>query len=235
MFRRERHRLVARILAAISNDVLERCSAGFGGGTRIALVLDEYRESHDVDFLCSDARGYAELRSLVRDNGAQALVLPAAGLGFPREPRIDQYGVRFPVVVDGVSIRFEIVSEGRIALGPFERPAGLPVPCLGREDCFAEKLLANSDRWADRDVLSRDLIDLAMLAKPSGSIPEPAMGRAEAAYGSVLRRDLTKARDAFLASAEHRERCFRGLGIENPGSVLAAVEQLSIGASGTGS
>lgn len=92
-----------------------------------------------------------------------------------------------------------------------------------------QKVLANSDRWADRDVLSRDLLDLAMLARPSGSIPESAVQRAEAAYGSVLRRDLTKARDAFLGSAEHRERCFRGLGIEAPEAVLAAVERLSLG------
>jgi hypothetical protein len=229
MFRRERHRLVGRILAAAANDVLERCSAGFGGGTRIALVLDEYRESHDMDFLCSDTRGYAELRSLVRDSGPTALIASAPGLVFPREPRIDQYGVRFPVMVDGVSIRFEVVNEGRIAFGPFERPPGLPVPCLGSEDCFAEKLLANSDRWTDRDVLSRDLIDLAMMAAPSGAIPALAMQKAERAYGSVLRRDLDKARDAFLASPEHRERCFRGLGIDHPGTVVAAVERLSIG------
>jgi hypothetical protein len=57
MFRRERRRLVARILAAVANDVLERYSVGFAGGTRIALDLDEYRESHDVDFLCADTRG----------------------------------------------------------------------------------------------------------------------------------------------------------------------------------
>ncbi len=228
MFRREKHVLVAKILDGLRSEVLEHHATAFAGGTRIALELNEYRESHDVDFLCSDTRGYAELRTLVRDKGPTVLVASEAELSFPREPRIDQYGIRFPVVVGGVSIRFEIVNEGRIELGPFVRLPNLPVSCLSADDCFAEKLLANSDRWADRDVLSRDLIDLAMLARPTGVIPYAALQRAEAAYGTVTRRDFEKARAAFLRSAEHRERCFDGLSIEDREGVLAAIEHLSL-------
>lgn len=172
MFRRELHRRIGRILDAVDPEILTRCRTGFGGGTRMALSLGEYRESRGIDFLCSDAEGYAELRALVRDGGPQALVREAPGLTFPREPRSDQYGIRFPVSVDEGPIRVEIVREGRITLGPFEREPPLPLPCLGMEDCCAEKLLANSDRWADPEVLSRDLIDLAMLADARGPIPE---------------------------------------------------------------
>lgn len=62
MFRRETHRIVEAVLDSFRADVLARCKFLFGGGARIVLELDEYRESHDIDFLCSDAEGYAELR-----------------------------------------------------------------------------------------------------------------------------------------------------------------------------
>ena len=62
MFRRPAHRHVLALLEALDAELLERCGFLFGGGTRIALELDEYRESQDIDFLCSRAAGYAELR-----------------------------------------------------------------------------------------------------------------------------------------------------------------------------
>ena len=39
-------------------------------------------------------------------------------------------------------------------------------------DAAASKLLANSDRWRDDAVLSRDLIDLAMMAPPKALLRE---------------------------------------------------------------
>ena len=62
MFRREQHSNVLAVLAAFDAANLSQCRFLFGGGTRIVLDLEEYRESHDIDFLCSDAEGYAELR-----------------------------------------------------------------------------------------------------------------------------------------------------------------------------
>ena len=84
-----------------------------------------------------------------------------------REVRADQYGIRTMLQIDGADIKFEIVLEGRIELeepGPDDRQCG--VATLSPLDMAASKLLANSDRWRDDAVMSRDLIDLAMMAPP---------------------------------------------------------------------
>ena len=54
------------------------------------------------------------------------------------------------------------------------------------------KLLANSDRWSDDAVFSRDLIDLAMLELNSGSY-STAIDKAETAYGDSIKKDLKNA------------------------------------------
>jgi hypothetical protein len=101
MFARETHRVVLAVLGLLRADVLQRCRFLFGGGTRIVLELGEYRESKDIDFLCSDPEGYAELRFDASRHGYPAL-FTAEGLEclqFPREMRIDQYGLRFTGVL----------------------------------------------------------------------------------------------------------------------------------------
>jgi len=45
----------------------------FAGGTAVALLLDEYRESVDVDLMCADSSAYRALRNLVFDNDIDAL------------------------------------------------------------------------------------------------------------------------------------------------------------------
>ncbi len=79
MFEREQHRKVIALLSALDNQTLSRCKFLFGGGTRIVLELDEYRESHDVDFLCSDPEGYSELRFAVSKGGYPSLFRRDAG------------------------------------------------------------------------------------------------------------------------------------------------------------
>lgn len=216
------------VLAAVDAPRLDRCGFYFAGGARIALAHGGFRISFDVDFLCASAPGYAELRQAVRAEGLRAIFSEGglASLGTPREPRIDQYGIRFPVVVDGTQLRVEMSREGRIALGPPERVEWTQAPCLSLVDCFAEKLLANSDRWPDRDTLARDVIDLAVLRGQHGRIPEAAWRAAEGAYGSAPREDLRKAIAAFRADERFRERCFAGLQIRDPDPVLAGVELL---------
>lgn len=87
----------------------------------------------------------------------------------------------------GQRIKFEIVREGRIEIGGSVDPV-LKVPLLAVEDQFAEKLLANADRYMDRSVACRDAIDLGYLVRNTGSIPSVSIGKAEAAYG----RDVPK-------------------------------------------
>jgi hypothetical protein len=228
MFRREQHQRVLALLGTFDVSLLTRCKFLFGGGTRIALELDEYRDSHDIDFLCSDGEGYAELRFTASTRGYDALFKPDERRGFalPREMRIDQYGIRFPVEIGDSVIRVELIREARIDLGPGSRPDWCPVDCLAIQDCYAEKLLANSDRWADRQVLSRDLIDLSVLRRRIGPIPAGAWAKVEDAYRTAGRDDLLKALLAFLQDVTHQKRCFQGLNVEDPEEIFAGVAQL---------
>ncbi len=66
-FRRPWHRLVARVLSTLNPALLASARCYFGGGTRIVMELDEFRESVDIDFLCSDRMGYRRLRNVVTD------------------------------------------------------------------------------------------------------------------------------------------------------------------------
>ena len=61
-FVRPGHRQVYAVLAMMDSAFLAKTRCFFGGGTRIVLELGEYRESRDMDFLCSDRDGYRLLR-----------------------------------------------------------------------------------------------------------------------------------------------------------------------------
>jgi len=228
MFRRERHRQVLKLLTALDADLLRGCRFLFGGGTRIALDLDEYRESQDVDFLCSDPEGYATLRFAASSRGYDALFRPEAGrdLHLPREMRIDQYGIRFVAEVDGRPIRVELIREARVDLNPGVKPDWSSVDCLSLPDCYAEKLLANSDRWADAQVLSRDVIDLSALRRRIGPVPEETWRKVDKAYKSAARDDLVKALTAFLGDTAHQLRCAEGLMLDDPAEIRAGMEDL---------
>jgi len=228
MFRREAHQSVRAVLGFLRADKLASCKVLFGGGTRIVLDLDEYRESEDVDFLCSDPAGYAEIRFAAATGGFPAL-FTSEGLGelqFPREMRIDQYGIRFQLLHRSRPLKVEIIREARIELDAGIRPEWSPVDCLSVPDCYAEKLLANSDRWADRQVLSRDLIDLAALRAGIGPIPAESWKKVETSYRSAAASDLGKALELFLGNAEYQQRCFQGLRIEKAGTLLQGVSQI---------
>jgi hypothetical protein len=85
------------------------------------------------------------------------------------------------------------VLEGRIALespGAEDRICGLAA--LTPLDMATSKLLANSDRWRDDAVFSRDLIDLAMMA-PTKKLLHRAIDKARTAYGDSVGTDLAKA------------------------------------------
>jgi nucleotidyltransferase AbiEii toxin of type IV toxin-antitoxin system len=228
MFLREQHRNVVSLLAAFAERDLSGCKFFFGGGTRVVLDLEEYRESRDIDFLCSDAEGYADLRFQAATRGYDALFRPDGRekLNLPREMRIDQYGIRFPVEFGASLIRVELIREARIALDPGIRPDWSSVDCLTLTDCYAEKILANSDRWADRQILSRDLIDLSFLRKRIGPVPERSWEKTERAYRSAARVDLVKAIAAFIGDARHQKRCFEGLQVEHPEEALAGMDLL---------
>jgi hypothetical protein len=222
MFKRPHHQRIAHVLAALDGAMLLGYGCLFGGGTCIALQRAEYRESVDIDFLVSDANGYRQLRQLVTEPiGLNALLRAGAQpLVCLRELRADQYGIRTQVQMDGMAIKFEIVREARINLSaPGEMDQICGVPTLTRADLAASKLLANSDRYADDSVFSRDLIDLAMLALPLRELRK-ATTKAEMAYGASILRDLEKAIVRMTERRDWLERCMQAMTIQVPKALL---------------
>ncbi|MBB3946143.1 hypothetical protein GGQ73_002089 [Rhizobium skierniewicense] len=196
LFRRPHHNAVLAVLHALNGALFREADCYFGGGTAIALELDEYRESVDVDFLCSSQKGYRKLRESVWVDGFTALTKPGAKVSALRDLQSDQYGIRTFVQAGDVRIKFEIVREARIALsGAMDERYGIPV--LARSDMFAEKLLANADRWPDRAVRSRDIIDLSMMISRWGDIPPSSWKKARLAYGETVDRAYESAVDAI--------------------------------------
>lgn len=226
MFRRELYRTMTRVLDALDPDVMAQSSFRFAGGTCLALRHDEHRLSRDLDFVCSDGEGYGWLRYEVRCRGYDALFREQVGLAFPREIRSDQYGIRFPVRVGDVAIRVELIREARIELGQPEREDWSALPLISADDAFAEKLLANSDRWADRDDLSRDVIDLAVLRDAHGPIPSGVWEAVEAAYRQAPREDLERAVRRLLGEPDYRRRCFVGLDVAREDVVIRGAKLL---------
>jgi Nucleotidyl transferase AbiEii toxin, Type IV TA system len=134
------HNQILRILQAIDHEFFRSCETYFGGGTMLVLAYGEYRLSRDIDFLCPYGEPFSRLRRAVYDRGYEAIFRPDRhpSIQFPREIRADRDAVRFPVQVDEMLIKFEIVAEGRIGFNPPSWPSWSPVACL---DWVAGQLL----------------------------------------------------------------------------------------------
>lgn len=213
-FSRDHHNAILNVLRSFDGDLLEKTGCYFGGGTAISLALDEYRESADIDFLCASQEGYRALRSAIAGQpNLNNILRPKTQLECVREVRANQYGLRTVVHSQGAKIKFEIVREVRIDLqGELDARYGLPV--LSRPCMYAEKLLANSDRWYAPEVASRDILDLSVMISRWGPIPKDAWEIAEAAYGNKVHEDFRKAVDK-IRNPEHIQSCAKKMQIEN--------------------
>lgn len=213
LFRRQHHNNILHALRCLDGSLLLDAECYFGGGTAIVLNLDEYRESVDIDFVCASQEGYRKLRQALWGRSDLAgLLLPEAELKTLRDVRTDQYGIRTLIGVGDVSIKFEIVREARIQLaGKMDDRFG--VPALTRDCMYAEKLLANADRWADTAVLNRDILDLSMMISRWGQIPDSAWATAEGAYGDTVRKAYDEA-VARIRNTEWLHKCMVGMAME---------------------
>lgn len=222
MFRREHHVRIATILQALHAELLAKHKCYFGGGTAIVLLCDEYRESLDIDFLVSDKSGYQALRQLLTTpSGIQAIARPGMEITQAQEIRADRDGIRTFLKVLNTEVKFEIVLEARIELdAPSESDRVCGVSTLTPLDMAAGKLLANSDRWGDDAVFSRDLIDLAMLNLPKPHLRK-AIEKAKSAYGDSIEEDLQKAIATLQSRKGWLEECMSTLQMdETPKAVL---------------
>ncbi len=65
-FKLNHHRKIIKILNSFNPTILQESHAYFGGGTLLALLFDEYRQSNDIDFVCSLATsGYKTIRTFI--------------------------------------------------------------------------------------------------------------------------------------------------------------------------
>lgn len=222
LFKRKHHNDILGVLRCLNGDLLLDAECYFGGGTAIVLNLGEYRESVDIDFLCASKEGYRKIRqALWGKSDLTGLLLPGAELQTLRDVRTDQYGIRTLIGAADVTIKFEIVREARIQLaGEMDDRFGVPV--LTRDYMYAEKLLANADRWADKAVLNRDILDLSMMISRWGPIPDEAWDIAEGAYGDTARKAYGAA-IARIRDTGWLTKCMTGMDMEPDleGEILA--------------
>ncbi|TXH62696.1 MAG: hypothetical protein E6Q84_00725 [Thiothrix sp.] len=192
------HQLIAGALKQFNADFLIEHTICFGGGTRIALELDEYRESVDIDFLCPNIAAYRAVREQITTASLGSLVQQE--FEYLREIRADRYAVRTFLKLEHTVVKLEIVScdEYRLTAG-FDKTI-FPVPYLSPESCWITKLLANADRALAPPF--KDVFDLVAMHVAWGAIPQAAWGEAERHYGIVPHRELLKALEAMLAKPE---------------------------------
>ena len=110
--------------------------------------------------------------------------------------------------------------RGRIELadpGASDEVCG--VATLTPLDMATSKLLANSDRWGDDGVFSRDIIDLAMM-NPSLVLLRQAVAKAETAYGQAIRQDIEKALQRLQNRYGWLERCMQTMAMSLPKAVV---------------
>jgi hypothetical protein len=214
-FERPHHRAIAKALRSLNAELFTAAECFFGGGTAIVLRCGEYRESVDIDFLCSNEDGYRTLSETTWGLGVAGLLRPGSledgEIKELRELRRmrDKFVCVLGVQSEGseVSIKFEIVREARISLsGNFDENLGVPV--LSDEHMYAEKLLANVDRGDDRSTLSRDIIDLALLQLRVGPVPKISWEIVERSYG-IAGREAYEKSVLRIRNRSWLERCTR--------------------------
>jgi hypothetical protein len=206
MLKKDHHKRILTLLNKMDAAVLLKNHCYFGGGTAIALQLNEFRLSVDVDLICDSAEGYRAIRGMVETNSLGQIFKKDIELA--REVRKDQYGIRTAILIDGVPIKFEIVREDRISLSNPEFVDGIPVPLVSKYDLFTLKLLANDDRGLDVSNSSRDLIDLAVMKSAWGDIPKGVWEKVEDVYGNKIHSHYDKCR-ALLADDHYLSKCLK--------------------------
>ncbi len=180
-FKRARHHAIAQVLAHFDAAFLAKYGIGFGGGTRIAMELGEYRESLDIDFICPSTSSYRAVRQVVSTSDLGSLL--NSPLTLLREIRMDRYGIRTAIEHSGLSIKLEFLAFEDWNL-PSAQHELFAVPVLDQSACFTTKLTAACDRGFAHPF--KDVIDLMAMISRWGAAPPDAVQEAERHYGPNL-------------------------------------------------
>lgn len=192
-FSREHHQAIEEVLLKLNPEFLQDNKIFFGGGTRIALELHEFRESVDIDLFCIGRHSFRAARSSVNNVSFGSLLLPGENLNLlpGREIRADRDAIRAALEGPETPIKLEIIRFENEAITSDNKKDLFPIPCVSHEGCFATKLTANADRFSDG---IKDILDLCMMRREWGEIPSQAWAIACDEYGEeVIRRGLYNA------------------------------------------
>lgn len=200
-FIRPHHQRIAAVLQCFDADYLKQHGILFGGGTRIAMALNEYRESTDIDFFCHSSGAYRAVRSQATQHSLGELIKANYPFHLLREVRADRDAVRTFVKspIDETAIKLEFIHFD-IPINQ-EQQDGFDIPLVSRESCFTTKLLANADRYMQG--VPKDIFDLCMMRKEWGVIPTLSWQLAANCYGEkTIANGLTNALNLFLKNPE---------------------------------
>lgn len=170
---RPHHQAIWQILEGFDASFLLTNKIFFGGGTRIAMELGEYRESVDIDLFCIGRDAYKAARSAISSNSFGPLFRQGCepSLYQNRDIRADRDAIRSLLDCNGRPLKLEIIHFDHADIFADVDKAMFPVPSVGRGGCFATKLLANADRYRNN---SKDIVDLCMMRREWGAIPNGA-------------------------------------------------------------
>jgi hypothetical protein len=193
MYHRPHHKVIHHLLTQFNSSFLEANNILFGGGTRIALELGEYRESVDIDFLCPNTESYRAVRSEILSHSLGNLISGQVTLA--REVMPNRYAVRTALEFQGTRVKLEFVAFDDYKIhstvnSPF------PIPCIDPDSCYITKLLAHADRHVEP--VRKDFIDLLMMFQHWGPPSESVWTEVERHYGHSARITLVKKLDEFI-------------------------------------
>lgn len=188
-YSRDHHQLIRIALENFNHDFFRENRIIFGGGTRIALELNEYRESIDIDFLCPDKQSFRAVRLETTEKSLGNLV--KEDFYYPREIRADRDAVRCFIEIENTPIKLEFVSFADYNL-QIDPSNPFIVPALSRSSCYLTKLLANADRYSNPPY--KDIFDILAMYSHWGEIPNDAWDEADTHYGkAIVFKNLKKA------------------------------------------
>lgn len=181
-FNRPHHQKIDELLHCFDPDFLRQNNILFGGGTRISIELNEFRESVDIDLFCIGQNAYRAARSSVNNISFGQLLKQGCELEryAGREIRADRDAIRAILVGSEQPIKLEIINFSNSRLLPEESNPIFPIACVSRVGCFATKLTANADRYKNH---RKDILDLCMMRNEWGDIPRSAWEIACEEYG----------------------------------------------------
>ena len=211
------------ILARLDNNLLHQHRVVLGGGALIGMLHGQLRYSRDLDFLIAP-QDYNKLAYRLRSGESVFAFQDNLEVS---EPRIDRYGIRYPVRVkeggEKFTFKVEIISEWNMQI---DTPESIyNIACLNECDRISAKLLANVDRGYDSSKFSRDLIDLAIIASQS-KIPSAAIDKATGIYPDALSA-LIKSIQRFQDYPNYRDKCYENLQINRPEVIIDGIDYLA--------